>query len=150
MCLSLAPLTCASTKGGDAQVEGASDKHVTGEGQGSSGGAGRDENAAPASEKSGEKQKTAENKTMDGDRDELEVLYVVDGNKVHVVPVKTGVSDETYVEIKEGAKEGESVVKGPYRVLRRLKVGDRVVKKDETEMNEAAAKAAESSGNDND
>jgi len=140
----------ASAKGGKAQVEGASDKHVGDEGKGSAGASGRDENAPAASDRSEDKQKTAEKKTMDGDRDELEVLYVVDGNKVHVVPVKTGVSDETYVEIKEGAKEGESVVKGPYRVLRRLKVGDRVVKKDETEMNEAAAKAAESSGNDND
>src|SRR4029453_404419 len=85
------------------------------------------------------KQKASDGKTMDGDRDELEVLYIVDGIKVHAVPVKTGVSDETFVEIKEGAKEGESVVKGPYRVLRRLKVGDRVVKKDESEMNEASA-----------
>jgi multidrug efflux pump subunit AcrA (membrane-fusion protein) len=139
----------ASTKGGDAQVRGPATSTSRAR-AGVGGGAGRDEKAAPASEKSGEKQKTAENKTMDGDRDELEVIYVVDGNKVHAVPVKTGVSDETYVEIKEGAKEGESVVKGPYRVLRRLKVGDRVVKKDESEMNEAAAKAAESSGNDSD
>ena len=85
------------------------------------------------------KRKAPDGKKMDGERDEIEVLYVVDGNKVHAEPVKTGASDETYVEIKEGAKEGESVVKGPYRVLRRLKVGDRIVKKDESEMNEAAS-----------
>jgi HlyD family secretion protein len=89
--------------------------------------------------------KASDGKTMDGDRDELEVLYVVDANKVHAEPVTTGVSDETYVEIKSGAKEGESVVKGPYRVLRRLKVGYRVVKKDESEMNDAASGGESSS-----
>jgi putative transposon-encoded protein len=75
------------------------------------------------------------------EREELEVVYVIDKDLVHAAQVKTGASDETYVEIKDGLKEGENVVKGPYRILRRLKVGDRVVVKDEREAADEAEKS---------
>ena len=97
---------------------------------------------------SDEKRKTSAGNTMDGDRDEIEVVYVVENGKVHAAAVTTGVSDETYVEIREGVKQDESVVKGPYRVLRRLKVGDRVVKKEESEMNEGASGGSSESESD--
>ena len=40
--------------------------------------------------------------------------------------MKTGLADETRVEILAGLKPGERVVTGPYRTLRDLKAGDRV------------------------
>lgn len=85
--------------------------------------------------------------TKPGDeREEIDVVYVIDGVTVTPVQVKTGASDETYVEIKEGLKEGQMVVKGPYRVLRRLKEGDRIVVKDERESeDEGGSGSGESS-----
>ena len=38
--------------------------------------------------------------------------------------VKTGISDTTHVEILDGAEEGEQVVTGPYRALKKLQDGD--------------------------
>ena len=50
-----------------------------------------------------------------------------------MVPVKTGIQDNSYIEIKEGLKEGQEVVSGPYSAISKfLKDGDQieVVKKD--------------------
>ena len=41
-------------------------------------------------------------------------------------PVKTGIADDRYIEIKEGLEGGEEVVIGRYKALRELKDGDRV------------------------
>lgn len=61
-----------------------------------------------------------------GDQDEVPVAFVVDAGKVRQRPVKTGVSDATDVEVVEGLKEGERVVTGPYRSLKKLRDGDRI------------------------
>lgn len=59
-----------------------------------------------------------------GDKREI-VFKVVDG-KATVVPVKTGISDETDVVILDGLKEGDTVVTGPYRAVKKLKDGEAV------------------------
>jgi len=56
--------------------------------------------------------------------EEIKVVFLVEGGKVHQRPVQTGIADETHVEILAGLKPGESVVTGPYRTLRDLKDGD--------------------------
>ncbi len=53
------------------------------------------------------------------------IFVVVDG-KAHFREVKTGISSETEIEIKEGVEEEEMVVSGPYSVLSKLKDGDDV------------------------
>jgi hypothetical protein len=53
------------------------------------------------------------------------VLKVVDG-KTLLVPVKTGISDETHVVILDGVAIGDTVVTGPYRAAKKLKDGDAV------------------------
>jgi len=53
------------------------------------------------------------------------IFVVVDG-KAHFREVKTGISSETKIEIKEGVEEEEMVVSGPYSVLSKLKDGDDV------------------------
>jgi HlyD family secretion protein len=58
-----------------------------------------------------------------------EAVFVVENKKVHLRPVKSGISDETSVVILEGIKEGDTVVTGPYRALRDLKEGDQVKEK---------------------
>lgn len=52
--------------------------------------------------------------------------FVVKDGKAEMVEVTTGVSSDTYVEILSGVREGDPIVTGPFRTLRKLKKGDRV------------------------
>jgi HlyD family secretion protein len=61
-----------------------------------------------------------------GEDQEVKVVFVIEGNKARQRTVETGLSDETHVELRTGAKPGEKVVTGPYRTLRDLKDGDTV------------------------
>lgn len=47
------------------------------------------------------------------------VVFVLDGDKVHVRRVKTGIAADSDLEILEGLKEGEQIVEGPYRTVSR-------------------------------
>jgi HlyD family secretion protein len=57
-----------------------------------------------------------------------EVVYVVRDGVAHEIPVETGISSPTHIEIVGGElKEGDEIVSGNYRVLaRELADGDRV------------------------
>lgn len=48
----------------------------------------------------------------------IEVVFVVEGDRVKMVPVKRGISDDNYVEI-EGLKEGQEVVTGTFKAINR-------------------------------
>jgi HlyD family secretion protein len=63
------------------------------------------------------------------------VFCMVDGKAV-IRPVRTGASNLADTMIAEGLKEGDVVVTGPYRVLERLKDGDRI--REETAKDAAA------------
>ncbi len=61
-------------------------------------------------------------------RQELEgkardTVFLLDGNRAEVVPVRTGISDGTRVEVVEGLEAGQRVIVGPYTVLRTLEDG---------------------------
>ncbi|MEZ4688511.1 MAG: efflux RND transporter periplasmic adaptor subunit [Bacteroidia bacterium] len=59
-----------------------------------------------------------------------EVVFVVNDGKVSKRIIHTGISDDNYMVITDGLKEGENVVTGPYTILtKELKDGDEVVKK---------------------
>ena len=49
----------------------------------------------------------------------IEVVFVVDGEQVKMVPVKRGISDDSHVEITEGLTEGQEVVSGGYKAISR-------------------------------
>lgn len=56
-----------------------------------------------------------------------EVVFIVEDGKAKIVPVKTGISDDNYLEIKEGLEGGEEVVSGSYRAIsRELNDGSKV------------------------
>ena len=56
-----------------------------------------------------------------------EVVFVVEGDQAKMVLVKRGISDDNYVEILEGLKEGQMVVSGGYRAINReLEEGKKV------------------------
>jgi HlyD family secretion protein len=60
-------------------------------------------------------------------------VFVAKDGSVKMVEVKTGVSDATHVAIVSGVRIGDQVVTGPFRVLKKLKDGDKVeITKEET------------------
>jgi HlyD family secretion protein len=58
--------------------------------------------------------------------DDSDAVYVIEDDTAAARPVSTGISDELYVEIKEGLGDGTEVVVGPYRALKDLHAGDAV------------------------
>lgn len=51
------------------------------------------------------------------DEDPFEVVFVPEGNKTRLVVVRTGIQDETHIQIIEGLSEGQSVIIGPYEAV---------------------------------
>lgn len=66
-----------------------------------------DEEQAPVSEK------------KNGDSKPKEVVFLAENNKAKMVEVKTGLSDDNFIEIKEGLEEGQTVVTGSYKAISR-------------------------------
>ena len=68
---------------------------------------------------------------------EIQGVFVVDNNKAKFVPVTTGITGVTDIEVLIGIKSGDKIVTGSYKVLRSLRNGARIkqekieVKKDE-------------------
>ena len=64
----------------------------------------------------------------------FETVYVKEGDEAKMRVVKTGIQDDANIEIKEGLKEDEEVITGPYNtVTKLLKPGDKVEVKTEKE-----------------
>lgn len=63
-----------------------------------------------------------------------EYVFVFDDGKAKMVAVKSGIQDNTFIQILEGLEDGQEVITGPYRaVSRSLKNGEEVevVKKED-------------------
>ena len=59
----------------------------------------------------------------------IEVVFVVEGDHVKMVPVKIGISDDTHMEITEGLNEGQEVVSAGYKAIsRELEEGKKIKK----------------------
>lgn len=59
----------------------------------------------------------------------IEVVFAVQGDRVTMVPVKRGISDDAYTEIVEGVFEFQEVVSGGYKAISRdLEEGKRIKK----------------------
>ena len=57
-----------------------------------------------------------------------EVVFQAEGNEVKVIVVKTGIGDDTYVEIVSGLDGGEEIVTGPYRAIsKELEDGSKII-----------------------
>jgi HlyD family secretion protein len=58
-----------------------------------------------------------------------EYVFLYDNGVAKMLKVKTGIQDNSYIEIKEGLKEGQEIITAPYRaVSKKLKDGDKVIK----------------------
>ena len=62
-----------------------------------------------------------------------EGVYLLEGGAVRFVPVKTGLTGSLEIEVKDGLTPGQEIVIGPFRALRELKDGDKVVVQKEAE-----------------
>jgi len=58
--------------------------------------------------------------------DETDVVYLIADGETVVQAVETGVSDVLYVEITNGLSDGQEVIIGPYRTLKKLEAGEAV------------------------
>ena len=61
-----------------------------------------------------------------GKAQDEEGVFVNNGGTVKFVPVKTGLSGDTNVEIVSGLKDGQQIVTGPFRARREIKDGSKV------------------------
>ena len=89
-----------------------------------------DENKAKETPKEDEKNSNVidkkDKKSVDSNKPK-EVVFIIDNNKAKMKEVKTGLSDDNFIQIKEGLKEGEKVVSGSYRAIsRELNEGSKV------------------------
>lgn len=57
------------------------------------------------------------------EKTDIQGVFVIRGNKAEFVPVQTGITGTTDIEITNGLKEGDQIVTGSYKVLRTLKPG---------------------------
>ena len=58
--------------------------------------------------------------------DELQGVFVIRNKKATFVPVTTGITGTTDIEVLDGLKEGDEVITGSYKVLRTLRPGSSV------------------------
>jgi len=56
-----------------------------------------------------------------------EGVYTIKDGKLAFSKVKTGIAGELMIELTEGPKPGQDIVTGPFKVLRQVKDGDRVI-----------------------
>jgi HlyD family secretion protein len=62
-----------------------------------------------------------------------EGVYLVKNQKLAFQKVVTGLAGELMIEVKSGPKVGEEIVTGPFKVLRQVKEGDKVIVEKEGE-----------------
>ncbi len=60
------------------------------------------------------------------DKDELQGVFVIRNHRAEFVPVETGVSGTTDIEVTKGLNENEEIVTGSYKILRTLRNGSSV------------------------
>lgn len=73
--------------------------------------------------------KKTDSKSMENRNKPTEVVFVADGEKVKAVPVKLGISDDTYYEVTEGLKEGDEIVVGNLNAITRTLDDGKKIKK---------------------
>jgi HlyD family secretion protein len=59
-------------------------------------------------------------------KEEVQGVFVIRNKKAEFVPVDTGISGTTDIEVTRGLQEGDEVITGSYKVLRTLKPGSSV------------------------
>jgi HlyD family secretion protein len=58
--------------------------------------------------------------------EDVQGVFVIRDRKAEFVPVETGISGTTDIEVLKGLKPGDEIVTGSYKVLRTMRPGARV------------------------
>ncbi len=70
---------------------------------------------------------TTKDSVYNGTNHTTELLFVKDSSKALVKQVKTGIQDDSYIEIVEGLNGNEKIITGPYNIISKdLKNGDNI------------------------
>jgi len=73
----------------------------------------------------------------------VQVVFVNENGAAKMLPVLTGISNDTNIEVTGGLEEGQEIITGPYRILSRtLKDGDRIKTQKEQEKKSSEKKAS--------
>ncbi len=72
-------------------------------------------------------------------KEEIQGVFVIRNGKAEFIPVETGITGTTDIEVTKGLKEGDEIVTGSYKILRSLRNGASV------KVNNSAPKPAEES-----
>ncbi|MGJ8591092.1 MAG: efflux RND transporter periplasmic adaptor subunit [Aquaticitalea sp.] len=76
------------------------------------------------------KSKDAPSKPKISEEQKFECVFVVNNGEAKLRVVKTGIQDDSKIEIVSGLKEGDQIITGPYNVVSKtLKSGDKVEQK---------------------
>ena len=62
-------------------------------------------------------------------KEEVESVFVLDGNKVLLKRITTGIQDDKFIEVKDGLKPDDEVVTGPYSSISRTLKSNQQVEK---------------------
>jgi len=82
-----------------------------------------------------EREEEGEEKKKKEDEEYKEYVFLFENGIAKLQEVKTGIQDNTYIEVTEGLKDSMEVIVAPYRaVTKRLKNGDEVKKVDKEEL----------------
>jgi len=69
---------------------------------------------------------TSRKENKDKKIEEIKGAFIVKNGKAKFIPVETGIADQKDVEITRGISPGDTVITGPYRILRTLKNGEEI------------------------
>ena len=84
-----------------------------------------------------DKDKFSENKDENKkvDIQVIEYVFIYENGEAKMLPVKSGIQNNTYIQILEGLDAGQEIIVGPYRaVSRTLKNGEKVEKVSKEEL----------------
>jgi HlyD family secretion protein len=64
--------------------------------------------------------------SADKEKEEIQGVFVIRAGKAQFLPVRTGITGTTDIEVLSGLKPGDEIVTGSYKVLRTLRPGTSV------------------------
>jgi len=59
-------------------------------------------------------------------REEIKGVFVIRDGKAEFVQIETGIADQKFIEVESGLTTADTVISGPYRILRTIKEGEEV------------------------
>ena len=84
----------------------------------------KEDEAEPKEESTDEAEEAGVAQTGGGGRlrteDLRKVVFLVVDDKAEMVEVQTGISDDSYIEVRSGLEKGQTVITGPYSAVSRL------------------------------